>query len=287
MFKNFEVLENEELNKHTSFKIGGPARYFIFPKNTIELAKIIKICEQNNLKYFVLGNGSNILASDEGFDGVIINLKNFNQIKKHKYKDKYYITTGAGVTLFKLNHYFLENCLSNFEWSYGIPGSVGGAIKMNAGAFGHSFCEYISEITILKDGKIKKIKKPTFSYRTGPIKDEIILSTKLLLNNDNPVNINQNIQKYFEIKKSLQPYDLPSAGSIFKRNGNLCPSKIIDELGLKGLRFGDAMISTKHAGFIVNLKRAKCSDVLKLIEIIELYFNQQNLNFEKEIIYLH
>lgn len=287
MFEKFDVLENEEIKNHTTFKIGGPAKYLIFPKNAEELKQILEICNQNNLKYFILGNGSNILASDEGFDGVIINLKHFNIIKKRKYKDKFYVFVGAGVSLFRLNQYLSENGLSGYEWSYGIPGSVGGAIKMNAGAFDNCFLENVTQIVVLNGSRIKKIKNPKFSYRKSPFDNEIILSATLTLTKTNKLAVNIKMQNYFNQKKSSQPYDLPSAGSIFKRKDGLYPSKLIDEFGLKGLRINDAMISTKHAGFIVNLKNAKCADVLKLIEIVEMFFKSKNISFEKEIIYLH
>ena len=286
MFKNIEFYENEDMKKHTTFKIGGKARFFVLPKNVKELKACLNVCKKNNLKFFILGNGSNVLVDDNGYNGAIICLKKLNSISIKTYKSHSYVTACAGVSLFALNKFLASKALSGLEWSYGIPGSVGGATKMNAGAFGNSIGDFICELTYLKDNKIMKTSKIDFEYRKG-FEKGIIISIKLKLKNGNMHEIQEKMNSFFATKKSLQPYDLPSAGSTFKRHKDFVPSKLIDEFNLKGLRFGDAMISPKHAGFIVNLGSAKCSDVLKLIDLVKLIFSLKQMQLEEEIIYLN
>ena len=286
MFKNIQHFENEPVKNYTTFRIGGPAKYFVLPKNLDELKEVLNICKTHNMRYFVIGNGSNILASDKGFDGVIISLKHFNSIKKRKYRGNVYVTCGCGVNLFNLNKYLCENSIEGLEWSYGIPASVGGAIKMNAGAYNHSIGEFVKKIIVLKEGKIKSIKNPKFEYRKSPINDEIVLYAQFSLLIGNKENIKNQMETNLSKRKKSQPYDMASAGSVFKRNGNLFPAKVIDDLGLKGLRLGDAMISKKHTGFIINLGNASFSDISKLIALLKKIFNAFNYSFEEEIIYL-
>lgn len=271
------------MSSHTSFKIGGNADFFALPKDEDELNSIINYCKKNKLKYFIVGNGSNLLVSDEGYKGMIISLRKFDKIV---IKGEY-VFVQAGVSLFQLNKFLAENSLSGLEWSYGIPGTVGGGVYMNAGAFGHSLNEFIKEINIFDDGKIKKRKGLKSIYRQGGINSsEIVLSVKIGLKNGEKQAILDKMTKNLEYRKGKQPYELPSAGSIFKRGKEVIPSFLIDSFGLKGLRIGDVMISEKHAGFIVNLGEGKARDVLKLIDIIEVYAKHNGYNFCQEIIYL-
>lgn len=285
-FGNIEVRIGESLKEHSTFKIGGRAKYFALPKSIKELKYILEICKTQNMRYFIIGNGSNLLIKDEDFDGVVISLKNFNSVKIVKKRDYESIYVESGISLFQLNKFLQNNSISGLEWSYGIPGTLGGAIKMNAGAFNRSIFEFLEEITVLKNNKILKIKDFKSEYRNSYLSDEIILSAKLKLKSGNMHNILDKMNEYLNIRKEKQPYNFPSAGSVFKRNGEIIPAKIIDELGLKGLRMGDAMISTKHAGFIVNLDDAKAEDVIKLINIIKQIAAYAGFLFEEEIIYL-
>ena len=286
MFKNIDYLKNEDMKKHTTFKIGGPAKFFLIPKNLKELKCCLDICDKKRIKTFILGNGSNLLVDDKGFDGAIISLKHFNKIQKKQLLNSSYVSVEAGTTLFELNSYLQKNGITGLEWSFGIPGSVGGAIRMNAGAFNNEIKDCLYEIKYLKHGKLHSLKKFNFSYRSG-FKDGIIISAKFKLKTSNMLEVKENMNNFLSLRKATQPIDFPSAGSIFKRSENMTPAKIIDELGLKGLKIGDAMISTKHAGFIVNIKNAKSSDVLTLISIIKLIFKSKNTNLEEEIIYLN
>lgn len=282
MFNGLEVIEKADLKKYCTFKIGGRGT-IVFPKNVNELKRIVEECDKNNLKYFILGNGSNLLFSDFEINTILVSLKYFNEIRQVK-KDEVFV--GAGVNLFPLNIYLKNHNLSGLEWSYGIPGSIGGAIFMNAGAFGHSISENILNVKVLKCGKVENISKKNleFSYRKSNI-NGIILGATMKFKEGNLDEIAILQQDYLERRKISQPYDKFSAGSVFKRNieKNIIPAKIIDTFGLKGTRIGGAEISKKHAGFIVNNGDAKAIDVLALIEYIK-YKTGEDL--ELEIIYV-
>lgn len=282
MFNGLEVIEKADLKKYCTFKIGGRGT-IVFPKNVVELKKLIRECQKLNKNYFILGNGSNLLFSDFEINTILVSLKYFNEIRQVK-KDEVFV--GAGVNLFPLNIYLKNHNLSGLEWSYGIPGSIGGAIFMNAGAFGHSISENILNIKVLKCGKVENISKKNleFSYRKSNI-NGIILGATMKFKEGNLDEIAFLQQDYLERRKMSQPYDKFSAGSVFKRNieKNIIPAKIIDTFGLKGTRIGGAEISKKHAGFIVNNGDAKAIDVLALIEYIK-YKTGEDL--ELEIIYV-
>ena len=282
MFNGIEIIDNADLKNYCTFKIGGRGT-IVFPKNVNELKKIVKECDKNNLKYFILGNGSNLLFSDFEINTILVSLKYFNEIRQVK-KDEVFV--GAGVNLFPLNIYLKNHNLSGLEWSYGIPGSIGGAIFMNAGAFGHSISENILNVKVIKCGKVENISKKNleFSYRKSNI-NGIILGATMKFKEGNLDEIAFLQQDYLERRKMSQPYDKFSAGSVFKRNieKNIIPAKLIDTLGLKGTRIGGAEISKKHAGFIVNNGDAKAIDVLALIEYIK-YKTGEDL--ELEIIYV-
>ncbi len=282
MFNGLEVIEKADLKKYCTFKIGGRGT-IVFPKNVVELKKLIRECQKLNKNYFILGNGSNLLFSDFEINTILVSLKYFNEIRQVK-KDEVFV--GAGVNLFPLNIYLKNHNLSGLEWSYGIPGSIGGAIFMNAGAFGHSVSENILNVKVIKCGKVENISKKNleFSYRKSNI-NGIILGATMKFKEGNLDEIAFLQQDYLERRKMSQPYDKFSAGSVFKRNieKNIIPAKIIDTFGLKGTRIGGAEISKKHAGFIVNNGDAKAIDVLALIEYIK-YKTGEDL--ELEIIYV-
>lgn len=282
MFNGLEVIEKADLKKYCTFKIGGRGT-IVFPKNVVELKKLIRECQKLNKNYFILGNGSNLLFSDFEINTILVSLKYFNEIRQVK-KDEVFV--GAGVNLFPLNIYLKNHNLSGLEWSYGIPGSIGGAIFMNAGAFGHSISENILNVKVIKCGKVENISKKNleFSYRKSNI-NGIILGATMKFKEGNLDEIAFLQQDFLERRKMSQPYDKFSAGSVFKRDieKNIIPAKIIDTFGLKGTRIGGAEISKKHAGFIVNNGDAKAIDVLALIEYIK-YKTGEDL--ELEIIYV-
>lgn len=280
MFENVEKIEKADLKNFNTFKIGGKGT-ILFPKNVFELKRTIKECKNNKLKYFVLGNGSNLLFPDYDLDTVLISLKNFNKISKKEN----FIYVEAGVNMFSLNKFCLENSLTNLEWSFGLPASFGGLVYMNGGAYEHTIFDYIRRVKVLNNNKVVWLKKNDiqFTYRKSNISG-IILGGEIILNKSDKKTV-ENKQKYnFECRKSTQPLNYPSAGSIFKRKNDIIPAKLIDSLNLKGVRIGGAEISKKHAGFIVNVDNAKSIDVRALIDYIK---NKVGIDLEEEIIILN
>ena len=285
MFKKFDHIENADLSNFSTMRTGGKAKYIVFPKNSKELIKIIKIIKKNNFNYHIFGNGSNILFSDDGYDGVLINLKHFNSISI--YGEMVYV--GTGVNLFYLNQFLQKNGLSGIEWSYGIPATIGGLVAGNGGCFGHEICDYIDEVIILRDEKVITLNRNeiTFNYRSCDLKGKcIILNVKLKLKFENHDVIKSKMLNFLEEKREKQPCEFPSLGSIFKRvmtEEIIYPAKLIDNLGLKGVKIGGAEVSKKHAGFIVNCGNATSKDVLDLIIFLEEKLSKIGVNVEREI----
>lgn len=305
MFEQFEKVENADLKQFSTMRTGGRAKVIVFPKNINEIKKILKICQNNQQKLLILGNGSNILFDDDGFDGVIISLKHFNDIKiLHNRKieeeflfDKKYekrlkktiVEVGAGINLFQLNQKMAELGFSGLEWSYGIPATLGGFLVMNGGAFGHEIGEFVKEVKVLENGKVRWLKKTEieFSYRHSNLQKNVILGAKLQLFCEKTEKILQKMDFFLKEKQKTQPCEFPSLGSVFKRiegEKTIFPAKFIDNNGFKGVRINGAEISTKHAGFIINRGEATSADVLALIEMLEKEFREQGLNVEREII---
>lgn len=273
-------IKNVKLKNYCSFKIGGKAKCIYFPENIREIKYLLNYLKIKNKDYFILGNGTNILFPDKNFKKIIICLKNIKEIQINGNE----IVCGAGVSLFELNKICAENNLAGLEFTFGIPGSVGGAVAMNAGAFGGEICNYLSEMVVCRNGEIFSRQNFKFSYRKGPLENgEILLYAKFKLKNDEKQNIIEKQCEYLQKRRCTQPYKEFSAGSVFKRNGDIFPAKLIDEWGLKGLQIGGAKISEKHAGFIVNVGNAKQSDVLTLMELIEWLAKSKGYDFEREI----
>lgn len=278
------VLKNELMAKHTSMKIGGPADIFVRVNNLDELKKVIAQCKNHEVNLTVIGNGTNLLVKDKGIRGVTVKL----ELKNTKI-DGEKIEAEAGVQLPILAKMAYENSLSGLEFASGIPGTVGGAVKMNAGAYGAEFKDVVIETTYL-DKKLNLItisnQEHKFNYRHSIFDetDDIIVSTKIKLNREKKENIKRKMEENSMKRKEKQPIDYPNAGSIFKRKKEYIPAEIIDKCGLKGYNINDAYISEKHAGFIVNKGNAKAEDVLNLIEYIKKTINNKyNINVELEI----
>lgn len=266
-----EVLENESLAKHTTFQIGGPAKYYFRASNTEELTRAIQLAIKFNLPYFVLGKGSNILVSDKGFKGLVIEAHNQNlEIDT----DRELVFVDSGVLLNQLVIEVAQGGLSGLEFGAGIPGTIGGAIRGNAGAFGGEMSQVVKKVkTLDSQGQEKEYsqKDCQFGYRESIFKhnQDIILSAELKLHKGDKETINQTIQKNLEQKKQTQDYQYPSSGCIFKNPSGQSAGTFIDKLNLKGFKVGQAMISKKHANFIVNLGGAKAEDIVMLISIIK------------------
>ena len=264
------ILIDEPMKKHTSFKIGGNADFFVRAKDEEEVRFVLEICKKNDIPLTIVGNGSNLLISDEGIRGIVLKINIDKVIIENDT-----VTVGAGVPLAKLAFQLLNESLSGFEFASGIPGTIGGAIRMNAGAYGSEFKDIVIETKCMNyDGKIVILNndQQKFEYRKSIFKDEkyIILETKLQLTRveDNSV-IKEKMDEFKKSRMEKQPIEFPSAGSTFKRGTDFITAKLIDECGLKGYSVGGAKVSEKHAGFVINTGNATYKDVLELISIIK------------------
>ena len=269
-FSSERVLRNEPMSKHTSFKIGGPADIFIKVNTYGELKNLIGLAKQDNIPVTVIGNGTNLLVKDKGIRGLTIKL-NLNKIET----SGEILSAEAGVKIPVLAREAYENSLSGLEFASGIPGTVGGAIKMNAGAYGGEMKDIVSSTTYLdEDLNLKTISNSEneFGYRSSIfIKYDkyIIINSSIKLKKGNLEEINKVMLENSNSRMEKQPINYPSAGSTFKRGEGYITAKLIDEAGLKGYNIGDAYISEKHAGFIINKGNATAKDICSLIEYVK------------------
>jgi len=286
------IKQNESMKKHTSFKIGGPAEFFIKVNSIEEIQKLLKFSKENEIPLIVVGNGSNLLVLDEGIKGIVIKLELKEIEIQQEDKERIKITVGSGVPLGLLAQKLLKEEISGFEELSGIPGTIGGAIIMNAGAHGKEMKDIVTEVTVMDyNGKIQKFtnEQSKFEYRHSRFSNSeyIILQSKLLLQRGSSDQIKEKMDEYAKYRKEKQPIEYPSAGSTFKRIETKPTAKIIDECGLKGFSVGDAEVSTKHAGFIVNKGKASAKDVLELISHIKKEVKKKfNVDIELEILVL-
>ena len=271
------ILENELLKKHTTFGIGGPARILILPKSNEDIIKLINFSRKNKIDISFIGSGSNILASDEGFDGIIITLKKaLNKIKFNNTN----VYVQAGAMLGTMVKKAISKGYKGYESLVGVPGTVGGALIMNAGAHGTEISELlISARTLDEYGKINSFNKKdiSFSYRNSSFpENEILLDAKFEINKGEKNTIIKKKNDVSKKRKMTQPLKYRSAGSIFKNpENNFAAGYLIDQAGLKGLRIGDAEVSKKHANFIINHGNAKSNEIYKLIKIIQNKVSQE------------
>nr|WP_312579668.1 UDP-N-acetylmuramate dehydrogenase [Sedimentibacter sp.] len=267
---NCKILRDESLKKHTYFKIGGAADIFIEPENITELKEVFDLIRKYKVNYYIIGNGTNLLFSDDGFRGLIIKIGDkFNYIKK---QDDL-VTAGAGTLLSVLSKYLAGECLAGFEFASGIPGYIGGAVSMNAGAYGGEMKDVVKRVQCIDlNGHIYNFtnEEMNFGYRHSRVSDTdlVVLEVEIELEYGIRENIEEMIKNLNERRISKQPLNLPSAGSTFKRPLNGYASKLIEDSGLKGLVYKGAMVSDKHSGFLVNFDNACCEDVLELMRIV-------------------
>ncbi len=300
-----QIYMNEPMSKHTTFKVGGNADIFVKVKNIEELKYVIKIAKKNNIRVYIIGNGSNILVKDKGIRGIVVKIE-FEYIKYEDIENnesssrskEVIVTVGAGVKLMALAQELLKRSITGFEFASGIPGTIGGAVKMNAGAYGSEIknivvstkCldlkrynligekSYIDDIEITEP--IEKANEPTivelsneeqkFEYRNSIFSSKryVILETKLKLAYGSKEEIEKKMKELNLKRRQTQP-DSPSAGSTFKRGEDFITAKLIDECGLKGYKIGGAKVSEKHAGFVVNEGDATAQDILELVTYIK------------------
>lgn len=285
-----EARQNEPMSKHTSFKIGGNADAYIKVNNLSKLSTILKECQDSNVDYMLLGNGSNLLVSDEGIRGAVLRLD--GDFRKITLVDDSTIFCGAGATLAYLCKFALNCGLSGLEFAWGIPGTVGGAVFMNAGAYDGEMKDVVHSVShISPSGEIGRIEKDNlnFGYRTSVYRSNkmIITGVTLKLKKGNPDEIREKMDDYMSRRSTKQPLEYPSAGSVFKRPEGNFAGALIEQCGLKGKLCGGAQVSEKHAGFIINKSNATAKDVRDLIsQIQKTVSDKTGYNLECELIIL-
>lgn len=282
------ILFDEPMCNHTTFKVGGLAECYIKIDNIQDLRNILNYAKKNNINITVLGNGSNVLVLDKGISGIVLSIK-FNKIEMMNLDGRVFANIGSGIKNSILSHLLLKNSITGFEEFAGIPGTIGGAVKMNAGAHGKEFKDIVNTVTCVDySGNIKQFeaKDMDFGYRRSMLKDNkyIVTEVGMIFRNGTEEEIKSKMEEYTSYRKEKQPIEYPSAGSTFKRGNDYITAKLIDEAGLKGYTIGGAEVSSKHAGFIINKGNATAKDILELIEYVkEEVYKKFNKKIELEI----
>lgn len=283
-----KIKYNEKMSKYTTMKIGGPCDCIVFPDEISKIKEIIEFCKNENITFYVIGNGSNLLVKDEGIHGVVIKLGHrFSKIEL----DGEYILAYAGATMPALSQLAKKNSLKGLEFACGIPGTIGGGVKMNAGAYGSQISDILYEVTYMDEKEeIKTIKNKdcSFGYRKSIFTinpNYVILSAKFKLERGNIDEIENKMKENSLARKAKQPLEYPNFGSVFKRPEGYFVGKLVDDAGLRGYKIGGAQVSTKHTGFIVNVDNATCKDVLDLIGYVQTtVYNKFNVKLTPEVI---
>ncbi|MGN0463565.1 MAG: UDP-N-acetylmuramate dehydrogenase [Acutalibacteraceae bacterium] len=282
-----EIIRDEPLKKHTTFKIGGNAKYFIIPEDEKEIAAVLKYARTFGEKVYIIGNGSNMLVDDAGVDGAFIYIG--DKMSDISLEDETTIRCQAGALLSRVCKFALENSLTGMEASFGIPGSVGGGLYMNAGAYGTEMKDYVVKAEYLDpDGSLKECSREEMklSYRHSVFSENsyIITAVYIGLKKGDKSEIRAAMTDYMTRRKAKQPLEYPSAGSVFKRPEGYFAGALIEQCGLKGRSIGDAQVSEKHAGFIINKGNATCKDVTELIRLCQYtVFKEKGVRLETEI----
>ena len=281
-----KVQKDEPMKKHTTFRIGGPADYFIMPSNEKELAETIRVCREFSIPIYIVGNGSNLLVGDKGFRGAIIQL--YKSMGTFQVEGNQ-ITAQAGCSLAQIANAALDAALTGFEFAAGIPGTLGGAVVMNAGAYGGEMKDVLETVNVLtRDGDVKTLTKDELElgYRTSVIakKDYIVLSAVIRLENGKKEEIKAVMDDLKEKRITKQPLEYPSAGSTFKRPEGYFAGKLIQDAGLRGFQVGGAQVSEKHCGFVVNKDQATAADVMNLMnQVSDKVYEMSGVRLEPEV----
>lgn len=267
LLPDVELLEDEPMSQHTTFRIGGPARWMLRPRDTHQAAAILRLCRERGIVPFFLGNGSNLLVSDKGYNAVVVDTSALDGIEAAGENAVY---AESGVLLSRLAAFAADRGLSGLEFSSGIPGSVGGAVRMNAGAYGGEVCQVLERVDYLDEEGLAHtalVGDCGFTYRRSLFchKPWLITGALFTLKPGDSTEIRGRMAQLNRQRREKQPLEYPSAGSTFKRPQDYFAAALIEECGLKGLRVGDAQVSEKHSGFVVNVGNATCADVLALI----------------------
>ena len=283
----------EPMSAHTTFRIGGPADYFVEPGSESVLKELLLLCRETETPFFILGNGSNLLVSDEGYRGVMISLRGFDEISFREGESteagKTIMTAGCGVLLSKAAMQAAERGLTGFEFAGGIPGTLGGAVTMNAGAYGGEIRDVsLSARVMTKAGDVRELsaEELDLSYRHSIIqeKDLIVLSADFAFAHGDEEQIKEQMRQLNTQRREKQPLEYGSAGSTFKRPEGYFAGKLIQDAGLKGYRSGDVMVSEKHSGFVVNVGKGTCGDAMRVIEHVQrTVYEQFGVALELEV----
>ena len=263
---------DEEMKKHTTFRVGGPASYYVSPGNEEELAAVIKLCRQEGVEYFILGNGSNLLVSDSGFDGVVISMsEGFSSCQADP--DQQLVTAGSGCLLSKIASEALKASLTGFEFASGIPGTLGGAVVMNAGAYGGEMkhvMEYVRVLTSEGEPLMLTAGELEMGYRTSIVRKNnyIVVEAGIRLKPGSQETIKSCMADLADRRRTKQPLEYPSGGSTFKRPEGHFAGKLIEEAGLRGYQVGGAQVSEKHCGFVINKGHATAAEIMQLCQDI-------------------
>ena len=289
IFGNNRVLFDEQMSQHTTFRIGGPADVFVMPENYEQIREVLRLCKEEKLPFFVLGNGSNLLVSDSGYRGVIIQMdRNMEEIRL----DGEEIHACAGALLSSVAVAARNASLTGFEFAGGIPGTIGGAAVMNAGAYGGELKDVLKEVTVMtREGEILTIPadKLEMGYRTSIIKTAgyLVLEAVISLKKGDEEKIRAVMKELSERRTEKQPLDYPSAGSTFKRPEGYFAGKLIMDSGLRGYRVGGAQVSEKHCGFVINAGGATAEDVRSLMDhVIRVVREKYGVTLEPEVKFL-
>lgn len=279
------IFKEEPMAKHTTFRVGGPAEYYLMPDRK-ELSEVIRCCGEYQIPYLVIGNGSNLLVSDKGIRGAVIEIgKNISAIRVEEGR----IYAEAGALLSKTAHTALEHGLTGMEFAAGIPGCMGGAVVMNAGAYGGEMKDIIASVTVLtKQGEEKKLRveELDLSYRHSciPQQECLVLEAELALQPGKQEEIRARMEELKAKRNEKQPLEYPSAGSTFKRPEGYYAGKLIMEAGLRGFQVGGAAVSEKHCGFVINKEQASATDIYRLMQEVQQRVQQQfGVKLEPEV----
>ena len=292
LMSNVSIKYNEPLSAHTTMKVGGEAKVFIEVDSVQRIIDVVKYAKENNINYCIIGNGSNLIFTDKGFDGIVLKVGSaFSDIDR---LDETRIKVSGGFQLIKLSYYAKENGLSGMEFAAGIPGTIGGAVRMNAGAYGSEMINVVESVEYLDTNtfEIHKItnKECEFSYRHSMFVEHpeyVVVFATVKLEKGSIDEIEAKMEENNASRREKQPIEFPSSGSTFKRGADYIAAKLIDEAGLKGYRIGGAEVSTKHAGFVINTGDATATDVINLIEHIKnVVYEKFGVMLQEEVVTL-
>lgn len=280
------ILIDEPMSRHTTFRVGGPADFFVIPKAKEEVRDVIRICKEAGMPYYIIGNGSNLLVSDAGYRGVIVQIyKEMNEVKV----EGDLVKAQAGALLSGIAAKALGAELSGFEFASGIPGTIGGACVMNAGAYGGEMKDVLESVTVLTgEGKIIELGRNELElgYRTSVIakKGYIVLGAALKLERGDGEKIKTYMDELKEKRVTKQPLEYPSAGSTFKRPEGYFAGKLIEDAGLRGFQVGGAQVSEKHCGFVINRDHATAADIMELMRQVQIHVKENSgVDLEPEV----